>query len=56
MMNDTKGRMLTDSTPKYVKTSVQNNLHTNVEQSSMFHITAHAKYIHFQKRLQYSPI
>ena len=39
--------------PNYVETSGK-NLHSNVEQSSMFHISAQAKYTHFQKRLQYS--
>ena len=30
-----------------VKTGGKNNLHSNVEQNSMFHILAYARYTHF---------
>ena len=35
----------------YAYTGRKNNLNSNVEQSSMFYISAQAKYTHFQKRL-----
>ena len=58
-VNGTKDRMLSDrlefSTPKLIcKNKRKKNLHSNVEQSLKFHISAQAKYTHFLKRLQYS--
>ena len=52
---DTKDRRLTDlfdfSTPKLCKNKRKNNLHSNVEQISMFYISAQAKYTHFRKKV-----
>ena len=57
-VKDTKDRMLSDrsefSTPILCKDKREKNLHSKVEQSSMFHISGQAKYIHFQESLQYS--
>ena len=57
---DTESKIWSDrfafSTPKLCKNKREKHLHSNVEQISMFHIPAQAKYAHFQKRLQYSLI
>ena len=51
--------MLTDtfefSTPKLFKNK-RKKLQSNVEQSSMFHISDQANYTHFRKKLRYSRI
>ena len=40
--------------PNYVKTSAEQIIHLNAEKSSMFQISAQAKYTHFHNRLLYS--
>ena len=59
-MKDTKNKMLCDrfefSTPKLCKNKRKKNLHANVEQISIFYISAQAKCKYFQKNLQYSLI
>ena len=53
-VNDTKDKILTDifefRTPKLCKNKWKNNVHLNVEQSSIFYFSAQAKYTHFQKK------
>ena len=49
-----KDKMLTDTfeftTPKLMEKQAGKNVHTNVEQSSMFHISAQAKYTHLKRK------
>ena len=58
-VKDTKDRLLSDIleliTPKFCKNERKKNSHSNVEQSSMFHISDQDKYRHLKKKATLFP-